>query len=159
MVTASSRLFRSLRLLHNRKLAVLVYALPASHREENNRPGAPYLRTPGRGGGRNAAPFKDLRPQGSSGGRALPASTTCIGGEADEAFSLPLVFVSYLPMQCRLKMLWSRVSGERPRSEPRMRLMLAMARRRSSATRSVGVEARREVCTSARADDAFFKAS
>lgn len=43
-VTVSSRLFRSLRLLHNRQLTVLIYALPASHREENNRPGAPYRR-------------------------------------------------------------------------------------------------------------------
>ena len=32
-VTASSRLFRSLRLLHNRQLAVLVYAPPAPHGE------------------------------------------------------------------------------------------------------------------------------
>ena len=29
--------------------------------------------TPGRGGGRRAAPFKDLRPPGPSGGRALCA--------------------------------------------------------------------------------------
>ena len=32
-----------------------------------------YLRIPGRGGGRQAAPFKDLRPPGPSGGRALCA--------------------------------------------------------------------------------------
>ena len=119
----------------------LVYALPTSHREENNRPGASYqrdrqclefakiniilsrlcnsrqmrqlhasngvglrgtearsnvlqgvrlhnldyvnlasvselrafcLRIPGRGGGRRAAPLKDLRPPGPSGGCALP---------------------------------------------------------------------------------------
>ena len=43
-VTASSRSLRALRPLHNRQLTVLVYALPASHREENNRPGAPYRR-------------------------------------------------------------------------------------------------------------------
>ncbi len=43
-VTVSSQLFRSLRLLHNCQLTVLVYALPASHREENNRPGADYQR-------------------------------------------------------------------------------------------------------------------
>lgn len=32
-VTASSRMFRSLRLLHNRQLAVLVYVPPAPHGE------------------------------------------------------------------------------------------------------------------------------
>lgn len=32
-VTASSRLFRSQRLLHNRQLAMLVYAPPAPHGE------------------------------------------------------------------------------------------------------------------------------
>ena len=33
-----------------------------------------YLETPGRGGGRQAAPFKDFRPPSPSGGRALCAS-------------------------------------------------------------------------------------
>ena len=37
-------MLRALRPLHHRQLAVLVYALPASHREENNRPGAPCRR-------------------------------------------------------------------------------------------------------------------
>ena len=32
-----------------------------------------YLETPGRGGGRQAAPFKDFRPPSPSGGRALCA--------------------------------------------------------------------------------------
>ena len=40
-VTASSRLLRALRPLYNRQLTVLVNALPASHMEEDNRPGAP----------------------------------------------------------------------------------------------------------------------
>ena len=43
-VTVSSRLLQALRPFHNRQLTVLVYALSASHREENNRPVAPYRR-------------------------------------------------------------------------------------------------------------------
>ena len=139
-VTVSSQLLRSLRLLHNCQLTVLVYPppppgaiiarepqcrcerrcpesayiniipsglcnsrrhrqCPASKESVKHTPGArwtvlpgvrlhnpdyvkyapsvswqaSYLRTPGRGGGRRAAPFKDLRPPGPSGGRALCA--------------------------------------------------------------------------------------
>lgn len=39
-VTVSSQLFRALRPLHNCQLTVLVYAPPAPHRGEHNRPGS-----------------------------------------------------------------------------------------------------------------------